>query len=230
MKDVQKYLGEIAPNPDHAKSQDEKAWFRGAKAFYALRNYQEAHDLLERFIKESPQNKDARQELAKVKSRLEEEKWARFDWPSLSVEARKPIPNTDIADYVGSIRLSDSGVWVASHDIKAGEILLISKALVALFAPEVEGSEKALVYDATRALLGESEGWTLTRRIATKLSEVPPLVDEIQVLADCLDVYQGSEEDISEKVTMIDDRAVIDMYVVSSEDQTISPTNLICDI
>ncbi|KLO12661.1 hypothetical protein SCHPADRAFT_915546 [Schizopora paradoxa] len=216
VNDVQKYLTEIASNPDHAKSQDEKALFRGAKAFYALRKYQDAHDLLERLTKEFPQNKDARQELTKVKTRLEEEKWGRYDWFALSAEARKPVPKNDVADYVGSIKRDGSGVWVATRDVKAGELLLVSKALDVLFAAEVEGNEKALVYDATRALLGESEGWTLTRKIASKLSEVPSQVDDVQSLSGCLDVYQDSEEGSSEKVVMIDDRTIIDINVIDA--------------
>lgn len=219
MKDVQKYLNEIATNPDHAKAQDEKAFFRGAKASYALRKYQEAHDFLEKLVKEFPQNKEARQELAKVKGRIDEEKWARYDWPSFSSESRKPIPNADIADFVGSIKLNGSGVWVASLDIKSGELLLVSKSLDVLFAAEVEGDEKALVYDVTRALLGESEGWKLTQKVATKLSQVPSLCDDIQALADGLNVYQDSElaGDSQTKASIIDGRAVIDMYAAFVE-------------
>ncbi len=90
-------------------------------------------------MKEFPQNKEARQDLAKAKSRIEEEKTARYDWPTLSIVARNPIPLADVANYVGSIQTNDSGVWVTSRDVKAGELLLVSKALDVLFA--VEGGE-----------------------------------------------------------------------------------------
>lgn len=217
VKDVQKYLTEIATNPDHTQSQDEKALFRGAKASYALRRYQEASDFLEKLVKQFPQNKEARQELTKVNSRLEEEKFARYDWATLVAESRKPIPSADIADYAGSVKRSESGVWVASRDIKAGELMLVNKALETLFAAEVEGEERALVYDATRSLLGESEGWKLTQKIASKASRIPALVNDLQQLGAGLEVYRESEvaslSDQGQSTILVDDRPVIDMLV-----------------
>ncbi len=71
---------------------------------------------------------------------------------------------------------------MTSRDVKAGELLLVSKALDVLFAVEVENDEKAMVYDATRALLGESEGWKLTKKIALKISQNPSLSEDVQKL------------------------------------------------
>lgn len=136
----------------------------------------------------------------------------------------------DVADYVGPVQLASGNVseqkcWRTSRDVRAGELLLASKGLTVLYTSDLSSAGESegrggMVFDATRALLGGSEGWELTRRIAEAVSADPngTRVQLAMGLAKDAAVYDsrlGEEVRIeSEGVQVVDERAVIDMYVL----------------
>lgn len=190
---------------------NEKALFRGARALYSLGHYEEAQTYLDKLITAFSSNKDAKSLLAKTKLRLEEHKYGKYDWISLIGEARKPTPRAEVADYMGPIELSDAGLLVAKSDIKAGELLLYNKALDVLYPADLKGEKRTLIYDATRGVLGQGEGWKLTQKIADRISHDPALGDSVLSLLKGLKVYN---EDISkDQEPIVDGQPIIDMCV-----------------
>ncbi|KAH8116275.1 hypothetical protein DFH11DRAFT_1876144 [Phellopilus nigrolimitatus] len=192
---------------------NEKALFRGARAFYFMGHFSDSLRLLEQLTAAFPKNHEAKALLAKNISRMEEQKTGKYDWISLVSEARKPTPRADVADYLGPVALSD-GLLVAKNDIKAGELLLCNKAFEVLYPPELKDEERVLVYDATRSIIGQGEGWKLTQKIAVKILDNPSLGDGIFALGKDLKVYD--EENSVENVTVIDGRAVIDVNLIDT--------------
>ena len=224
-------LTPIKPSPavDLSSKDAEKALYRTSRALYALQLYGQALPILEALLKLLPTNRDARVLLDRTNQRLREEKEGKFDWPSLLKESKGQAPRTDAADYIGPIMISSGGekgvkVWRATRDIKAGELLLASKALAVLYASdlsstgELEG-KRGMVFDATRALVGGIEGWDLTRRIAAYVSGDPGgkkthlamgLVGDVPVY----DARLGEEvrEGIADEgIKVVDGQSVIDM-------------------
>lgn len=197
---------------ESASKPNEKALFRGARALYSLEHYEEAQTYLDQLITAFPSNKDAKSLLAKAKSRIEEQKYGKYDWASLIDETRKPAPRAEVADYMGPVKLSDAGLLVAKSDIKAGELLLCNKALEVLYPADLKGEKRSLIYDATRGVLGQGEGWKLTQKIADRILHNPALGDSVLNLLEGLKVY--NEEIAKDKEPAVNGQPIADMCVV----------------
>lgn len=218
------------PATDLSSKDTEKALYRTARALYALNVYKASLPLLESLLKSAPSNKDAQSLSNKTNQRKREGEEGKYDWAALLKEARTPAPRVDVADYVGPVQLASGNVseqkcWRTSRDVRAGELLLASKALTVLYPSDLSSAGESegrggMVFDATRALLGGSEGWELTRRIAEAISANPngTRVQLAMGLAKDAAVYDarlGEEvRDEGEGVQVVDERAVIDMYVL----------------
>lgn len=218
------------PATDLSSKDTEKALYRTARALYALNVYKASLPLLESLLKSAPSNKDAQSLSNKTNQRIREGEEGKYDWAALLKEARTPTPRVDVADYVGPVQLaygnvSEQKCWRTSRDVKAGELLLSSKALTVLYPSDLSSAGESegrggMVFDATRALLGGSEGWELTRRIAEAVSADPngTKVQLAMGLAKDAAVYDsrlGEEvRNENEGVQVVDERAVIDMYVL----------------
>lgn len=218
------------PVADLSQKDTEKALYRAARALYALSVYNASLPLLESLLKSAPSNKDAQSLFNKTRQRIREGEEGKYDWAALLKEARTPTPRVDVADYVGPVQLAYGNVserkcWRTSRDVKAGELLLASKALTVLYPTDLSSAGESegrggMVFDATRALLGGSEGWELTRRIAEAVS-ADPNGTRVQIamgLAKDAAVYDSRlGEEVrgeGEGVQVVDERAVIDMYVL----------------
>lgn len=218
------------PVADLSQKDTEKALYRAARALYALSVYNASLPLLESLLKSAPSNKDAQSLSNKTRQRIREGEEGKYDWAALLKEARTPTPRVDVEDYVGPVQLAYGNVserkcWRTSRDVKAGELLLASKALTVLYPSDLSSAGESegrggMVFDATRALLGGSEGWELTRRIAEAVSADPngTLVQLAMGLAKDAVVYDSRlGEEVraeGEGVQVVDERAVIDMYVL----------------
>lgn len=219
-----------APVADLSQKDTEKALYRAARALYALSVYNASLPLLESLLKSAPSNKDAQSLSNKTRQRIREGEEGKYDWAALLKEARTPTPRVDVEDYVGPVQLAYGNVserkcWRTSRDVKAGELLLASKALTVLYPTDLSSAGESegrggMVFDATRALLGGSEGWELTRRIAEAVS-ADPNGTRVQIamgLAKDAAVYDSRlGEEVrgeGEGVQVVDERAVIDMYVL----------------
>ena len=79
---------------------NEKAFFRMAKALYAMRQFQEAHDSFKKCIELNPSNSEAAVELEKCKQRISESQTGNYDMGNiikLSREQKQLF--LDVADF-----------------------------------------------------------------------------------------------------------------------------------
>ncbi|KAI5124193.1 hypothetical protein M0805_005044 [Coniferiporia weirii] len=192
---------------------NEKALFRGARALYALGRFSDALKYLEQLVAAFPQNREAKTTLAKTKQRVGEQEDGKYDWISLVNEARKPSPRADVADYIGPVILSD-GILVAKKSVKAGDLLICSKAFEVLYPHELKDEERALVCDVTKGVIGYGEGWKLTQKIAVKLLDNPAVGDPILGLGRGLKVYDG--ENTTDRISIVDGRPLVDINLLNT--------------
>ncbi|KAL5531517.1 hypothetical protein ACEPAG_4394 [Sanghuangporus baumii] len=192
---------------------NEKALFRAARALYELGRYEEARKHLEQLVATYSQNRDAKSILTKTRQRLAEQQFGKYDWVSLISEARKSVPRLEIADYMGSVRLSDNGYLVASSDIKSGDLLLCNNAVEVLYPADLAKEKRTLVYDVTRDVLTQGEGWKLTQRIATKITQNPTSGDIVYSLLEGLE-YESNAS--TKQLLTADRRVVVDIYALEA--------------
>ena len=112
---------------------------------------------------------------------------------------------------MGQVALSEDGTVVAKGDIKAGELLLCEKATEILYPTEIQDENRELVFDVTRGILGQGEGWRLTQKIASKIRSGATSSDDLFGLAKNLKIF--GEESHSGKAIVSDKQTVADMYV-----------------
>ena len=75
-----------------------------------------------------PDDKECRNLETKAKQRLKEQNTGKYDWFAAYKNARKPIPDVDIANYQGPVEIKEPvdgirGLFV-TQDVKAGELLV----------------------------------------------------------------------------------------------------------
>ncbi|KAL5513043.1 hypothetical protein ACEPAH_3441 [Sanghuangporus vaninii] len=192
----------------------EKALFRAARALYELGRYEEARKHLEQLVNVFSQNRDAKSILTKTRQRLAEQQFGKYDWASLISEARKSVPRLGIADYMGLVRLSDNGHIVANSDIKSGDLLLCSKAVEVLYPADLAKEKRTLVYDVTRDVLTQGEGWNLTQRIATKIARNLTSGDSVYSLLKGLEVYESNA--LAKQSLTADRRVIVDIHALEA--------------
>jgi tetratricopeptide (TPR) repeat protein len=193
---------------DSSDAPNEKALFRCGRALYAIERYDEALSHYEKLLAAFSQNREAKIHLAKTKVRLEEQHHGKYDWTAIISEARKGSPRIEAADYIGLIEPSGDGLFKAESNIKAGELLMCCKALTTLYPEDLKGKRGALIYDVTRRVLGQDEGWKMTQAIATKLSNNPLSSKELSPLLNGIEVYGETSDTLN---TTLDGRPIIDM-------------------
>uniref|UniRef100_A0AC34FTA6 SET domain-containing protein n=1 Tax=Panagrolaimus sp. ES5 TaxID=591445 RepID=A0AC34FTA6_9BILA len=110
----------------------EKALYRMGLAAYGMREWENAANHFLELLKEFPNNEEASKQLKLATSRLAEQKFGKFDLKKIYIESKKEKPKIDVADFAGPIEIVNipgkgRGV-IASKDIKAGTLLVVSKA------------------------------------------------------------------------------------------------------
>ena len=189
---------------------NEKALFRAARGLYELARYEEAQRYLDQLAVAFPQNRDAKSILAKTKQRRAEQQYGKYDWAALIGEARKSAPRLEIADHLGSVRLSEKGYLVAKSDIRSGELLLCTKAIDVLYPADLAKERLTLVYDVTEDVLSRGEGWRLTRRISGRITQNPESANNVYSLLNGLELYKGNSA-VARQSQIVDGRTITDM-------------------
>uniref|UniRef100_A0A914EKB5 SET domain-containing protein n=1 Tax=Acrobeloides nanus TaxID=290746 RepID=A0A914EKB5_9BILA len=112
---------------------EEKTLFRLGKAAYGMRNWKLSLEHFSKLLTFYPKNAAAIKELDKIKTRLNEAQFGKYDLRKLYDEAYKNnIGYFDVADYVGPVEVADipnkgKGL-VVTRDVPRGTLLLVSKA------------------------------------------------------------------------------------------------------
>lgn len=123
-------------------SKNEKAFFRLAKCFYQMRQFDLALEALEKCVSLNTENLHAFKELARTKKRLMEAKTGDYDFKTLINACQDKVLRHDIADFVSDkISLDrEKNFLKAKTDIKRGTLLLCEKAASIWYKAEKNSS------------------------------------------------------------------------------------------
>lgn len=119
----------------------EKAYFRMGKAAYHMRQFEKSKECFLKCLQINPKNCDARNELSKVKDRLNEAKTGDYNVKELIEECRNGTLRLDVADYMSNdihiAAATGKGKGIFSkRDIKQGTLIIASKAASIVYARE----------------------------------------------------------------------------------------------
>ncbi|GFZ43667.1 hypothetical protein JCM24511_01387 [Saitozyma sp. JCM 24511] len=153
----------------------ERLAYRSAQAAYDMRLYDRAG----RFVQECNQLGVKQGALLEemITARQREAKEGSYNWETMfEASIEKNAPFLDVADYTGSVtvaRIPAKGRGlITTQDVKAGELLLVSKALVAAYQAETPGLTVINV-DFEHNLMSK------TSHVTAKVKAVHQLMDNI---------------------------------------------------
>uniref|UniRef100_A0AC34FKY4 SET domain-containing protein n=1 Tax=Panagrolaimus sp. ES5 TaxID=591445 RepID=A0AC34FKY4_9BILA len=135
----------------------EKALYRMGLAAYGMREWQKAAKRFAELLKEFPQNTTAEEKHRDANFRWSEQKHGTFDFKNMHIESKKEKSKIDVADYAGPIEIADipgkgRGI-IASENIKAGTLIVVSKAFSSGYSQDFPGSLNGLTpQQASQAL------------------------------------------------------------------------------
>jgi tetratricopeptide (TPR) repeat protein len=107
-----------------------KAKYRHAQAEYGLEEYSKARALYSECLDMDPSLKDAETGILNCERRLKEQTSGDYDWCALYKEGKAPAAESQVADFVGKIKIGQlehrgggRGI-IATGEIEAGELLV----------------------------------------------------------------------------------------------------------
>ncbi|KDQ14983.1 hypothetical protein BOTBODRAFT_174183 [Botryobasidium botryosum FD-172 SS1] len=126
-----------------------KARYRTAQAQYGLANYEGALHNFAQCLTVTPGNAEAKEWTERCRRRIHERETGEYDWGRMFRDAQIPGNAIDAEEFIGPIKVGESargggrGIFV-SKDIKAGDLLLVSKPVVVSFPQELRGLDYEL--------------------------------------------------------------------------------------
>lgn len=165
----------------------EKAQLRIAKSYYGLGCWVKAKQEFDTCLKQYPQSEEAKKGLEKSLQRIVETTTGRYDWLGLYLAAQKEQrPRLDAAEYIGPVQVKHvkgkgRGLVVAK-DVKAGTLLLVSKALDCLYPEDLADREGIATYDLETDKLDTQCGARLSTSLIYRLYHDPTLAARVQHL------------------------------------------------
>jgi hypothetical protein len=181
-----------------------KAMLISAVACYGRRAWKPAVDAFERALQRYTDSEPLRQGLQMAKDRIKETETGIYDWPALHRAAMKGDMTSEIGDYVGPIEEKDfpgfgKGI-IASRDVKAGEYLVVGRALAIIGRSSLE-----LDQESNREMLMQVAGyhhpsiWAFMQTLVYKAYWQPEVNKQLQAL------YHGCENPPRPKFPFRDD-------------------------
>ncbi len=194
---------------DH--TQNEKTLFRIAQALYALEKFGQCSNVLSCLVRGYPQNEPAKALLARVKDRLSEQEWARYNFKSMHREANRLMPPIlDHATFKGQVEVRNSKIGgrglFTTKAVQAGDLLLCEKAFGYSFGDKnvtKAGCSKVAVLintETNQAQMGTHAD--LINIIVQKLSKNPSLMRSF------IELYRGDYASVPQME--VDGKTVID--------------------
>lgn len=117
---------------DEVLAPTEKSLFRQARALYELQLYRMCSEKLEALLQQFPDNAAAKLETKKVKARISEAQYGKYNFKLINKQAEKTPPLIDCATFSKNVEIRPSpgrgrGLFTTKA-VAAGEILLCEKA------------------------------------------------------------------------------------------------------
>jgi len=124
-------LEDVAFVPD-IKARSEKALYRGALALYNLRRFKDSLRHLRTLLSNFPDNPLARQEMARVKLRIEEQEMGKYNFTEMYIYAKLRPPHIDCATFIGPVEVrpvegKGRGLFTI-NTIRCGDLVACEKA------------------------------------------------------------------------------------------------------
>ncbi|TVY37295.1 Protein unc-45-like protein [Lachnellula subtilissima] len=179
------------------KSRSDKAHYRGALALYGLGNFEESIVWLNRLIESFPESvaaKQGRQELERVKLRVEEQKTGKYNWKKMYRDAK--LGPVDCATYdtpveVRQVEGKGRGLFT-NKSVKCGDLLACEKAFSYICASEKDSPEMPAAFGA---LINLTTNRVKIGTDAAHISNVyQKLIDNPSCARLFLDSYPGTYE------------------------------------
>ncbi|KDQ15109.1 hypothetical protein BOTBODRAFT_145359 [Botryobasidium botryosum FD-172 SS1] len=164
-----------------------KALFRAAQAEYALRHYLDAIDLFEEFFSMRPQN-DTGDWVARCRERIKESEAGEFDWVRMFKEGQVRGGKVEAAEYVGPMKVAPmprrggGRCVVTAKAVKAGELILVSKAFAASFPDDMPYHTQKMTMNAITKSVDSPSLAELVSQVILKVignPELAPLVYDL---------------------------------------------------
>ncbi|EJD52605.1 hypothetical protein AURDEDRAFT_181176 [Auricularia subglabra TFB-10046 SS5] len=129
-----------------------KAVFRSARACYGLQLFARANDLFQNVLALDPEQRDSIAWLRRCASRIEELNSGDdgYDWVGMFTDCQAS-PFIDVADWLGPIRVASlpsrggGRGLVTTRPVKAGELLMVSKACAASFPRPMDDDPREVI-------------------------------------------------------------------------------------
>ena len=134
----------------------EKAFYRQAKAEYAMRKFANSVASFEKCLSVNSSNKEALVGLNNAKQRIHESQTGEYDFEYLASHCEATL-RFDVADYVSdliriqNISKKSKGVR-AVQDIEKGTLLVVSKAASIVYEQELGGNSSLVVNMCTKRM------------------------------------------------------------------------------
>ena len=206
----------------------EKALYRESQALYKLGRFSECKDTLSLLCKMYPNNVDATKELTRVGLRLAEQKNGTYDFKAIYEEVSKlRPPHLDHATFTGPATIKASkncgrGLFT-TKPVKAGDLILCEKAFAHCYANTKEENSA----DSSKICLLLNVD-TNRMSIGTQSDLITTIVQKLwrnaSLLAEFMALHHGSYKPVD--VTEVDDKPVVDTYVIFPWSDTMQNTNM----
>ncbi|KAI0722769.1 hypothetical protein C8Q76DRAFT_793778 [Earliella scabrosa] len=161
-----------------------KATFRLAKAQYSRGEYEAARGNFLRWKKDHREDNTADSWIDHCRARITERETGQYDFVSLIRTAKQKI-RLDVANYMGSLEVRQMtergggrGV-VATADVDVGELLMVTKPLVSVYAEDMPQGQVVITLDLISATRRERTGSLMLPRIIEKIYGNPDLHGEV---------------------------------------------------
>lgn len=182
-----------------------KALYRAGIAAYHLEDYQKAEDSFESILELSPADIDAVRELQRTKMRIAERDSGDHDFEAMTEYAMTVDRRIDTASFKANVRVQktvDKGHGLfAANAIKAGELILVEKALCVAFNDE-EGGDQSVIINMNTEIMSVGTHPTRLIGVVHKLRHSPKLAEEFMRLYD--DGYQPRGVNIVDGLVAVD--------------------------
>ncbi|KDQ14986.1 hypothetical protein BOTBODRAFT_145308 [Botryobasidium botryosum FD-172 SS1] len=164
-----------------------KALYRTAQAQYGLTDYEEALRNFAQCLFLTPEDVEIKGWTERCRGRIHERDTGEYDWSRMFRKAQVPGNTVDAEEFVGPIKIGESarsggkGIF-ATKNIKAGDLLLVSKPVVVSFPQEFEGVDYELGANLITLKTDSVCRQSLIAKLITKLVGDPGLYLSISAL------------------------------------------------
>ncbi|KAI0375881.1 hypothetical protein BV20DRAFT_933313 [Pilatotrama ljubarskyi] len=170
----------------------DKALFRLAKARYGRHEFRAAEEDFLRWQGNHANDASAESWLARCRARLRESEAGTYDWTILFRSAKRKI-RVDAANFFGSVEVrpidnrGGGRGMVATQDLKTGDLLLVAKPFVSVYASDLPTNQFVVTLDLLSKSSMERTDSLLLACLVEKIYGNPDSHDEV------FHLYAGSE-------------------------------------